>query len=47
MEQLRDKNWTLRLNANEWQMLEELSKKYKQDKSVIVRTLIYDLWKKN
>ena len=46
MEQLRDKVITVRLNEDEWQMLDDLSKLYKEKKSVVIRTLIINQWKK-
>lgn len=46
MEQLRDIKWTLRFNNDEWEMLDELTQKFKMKKSELVRTLIREQWKR-
>lgn len=47
MEERREKFITVRLNDLEWQMLDELTKKYETKKSTLIRTLILNLWKDN
>lgn len=46
MKQPKDKVCTIRLNQDEWSMLDEMSKNLNANKSTVVRTAILNLWKK-